>query len=82
MHVLLPGLIFLGIALLAWRWPVHGAFLFIAIGILILVGYPIVMSHFPFSTIVFVWLTMALPPIIAGVLLHHASRRTPFTTEN
>ena len=74
MHVLFPGLVFLGIALLAWRWPYHGVFVFLTIGLFVLIGYPVMMTHFPFSTILFVELTMALPPIIAGILLYVSNR--------
>jgi hypothetical protein len=74
MHILFPGLVFLGIALLAWRWPNHGVFVFVMIGLFVLIGYPIMMKHFPLSTIIFVELTMALPPLIAGILLYVANR--------
>jgi hypothetical protein len=76
MHVLLPGLVFLGIALLAWLWETHGAILFMAIGIVVLVAYPIVFGgRFPLSTVLLVELTMALPPLLAGVLLFIAARK-------
>lgn len=76
MHVLFPGVIFLGIALLAWRWETHGAVLFIAIGVIAMALYPVVFGgRFSFSTVIFVELTMALPPIIAGILLLIHSRK-------
>lgn len=74
MHIVLPGGVFLGIALLAWRWPNHGVFVLEAVGVFVLVGYPVVMRHFPSSTIIFVELTMALPPIAAGIMLLLAHR--------
>ena len=77
-HVLVPGGVFVGIAAIAWRWRVAGAILLIAIGAVIVVGYPIVFSEFfPTSTIVLVLLALAAPPIAAGVLLleaRHARR--------
>ena len=76
MHVLLPGLVFLGIALLAWRWETHGAILFMTIGLIVLIAYPILFGgKFPLSTIIFVDLTMALPPLVAGALLFVAVRK-------
>lgn len=74
MHILFPGLVFLGIALLAWRWPNHGVFVFLLIGAFVLIGYPVMMHHFPLSTIIFMELTMALPPILAGILLFLSTR--------
>lgn len=72
-HLLVPGGAFAAIAAIAWRWRVAGAILMIAAGATIFVGYPIVFGEFfPTSTIVFVLLTMAAPPVAAGVLLLEA----------
>ncbi len=78
-HLVVPGGVFAVIAALAWRWRVAGAMLMIVAGGTIFAGYPIVFGEFfPTSTIVFVLLTMAAPPVAAGVLLlearHHARR--------
>ena len=75
MHMIVPGVIFLGIALLAWRWPQHGIVVLVAIGLVAAAGYPIVMSSFAFTTILFVELTMALPPLVTALLFFCALRR-------
>ncbi len=74
MHIVFPGALFLGVALLAWRWPQHGALVFVIIGLIVMVGYPLMMGHMPFHTIFFVELTMGLPPLLAGSLLFFAYR--------
>lgn len=75
MHIAFPGILFLGVALLAWRWPQHGALVFVTIGLIVIVGYPLMMSHMPFHTIFFVELTMGLPPLLAGLFLYLAYRQ-------
>ena len=87
MHILLPGLVFVGIAAFAWRWQLHGAIVLILSGVVVLVGYPLLAGHrFPLATVIFVLLTMALPPLISGVLLFVDARkdekRLPFKTED
>jgi len=72
-HLLVPGGILAVIAAIAWRWRVTGAILLIAAGGTIFVGYPMIFGEFfPTSTVVFVLLTMAAPPVAAGVLLLEA----------
>lgn len=72
-HLLVPGGVFAVIAAIAWRWRVAGAILMIAVGGIIVVGYPIVFGEFfPTATIVLVLMAMAAPPIAAGVLLLQA----------
>jgi len=74
-HLLVPGGVFAGIAAVAWRWRVAGAMLMIAAGGAVFVGYPILFGEFfPTATIVFVLLSMAAPPVAAGVLLLEARR--------
>jgi hypothetical protein len=80
MHVLVPGLIFAGIALFAWRWQMHGAVVLIVSGALVMIIYPLVVGgRFPLSTVGFVLLTMALPPLVAGILLLIDARKHPRT---
>ena len=75
-HAALPGLAFLAGAAVAWRWETVGVVLLILEGLSVLVAYPIMTcAHFPLATIVFVLLTMALPPIAAGLLFLLGSRR-------
>jgi hypothetical protein len=46
-------------------------------GLVVLVGYPIMFSRrFPPNTILIMLLTMALPPLAAGILLLASRRRT------
>lgn len=64
-----PGLILLFTAAIPWRWePVGGAILVIE-GLIALIGYPLVAhDRFSSSTVIFVVLAMALPPLVAGAL--------------
>jgi hypothetical protein len=74
-HLVVPGGVLAGIAAVAWRWRLAGAILMIAAGGAVFVGYPILFGEFfPTSTIVFVLLSMAAPPVAAGVLLLEARR--------
>ena len=69
LHTTVPGLLFLAFAFIAWRWERQGGILLILLGMLITVWYPLGMgANFPPSTVVFVLLTMALPPALAGLL--------------
>ena len=72
-HLLVPGGVFAGITAIAWRWRFAGALLMIAAGGAIFIAYPIAFGEFfPTSTIVLVLVTMAAPPVAAGVLLLEA----------
>lgn len=69
-HILGPGAILLATAAIAWRWPSVGGALLMLEGLVVAVGYPMMANpRFPVATIVFVLLTMAAPPIVAGGLL-------------
>ncbi len=70
LHTALPGLVFLLTTIVAWRWEVIGGKLLMFEGLLILVIFPVIAAgSIPFSGILFVILTMALPPLVAGFLL-------------
>lgn len=70
LHTALPGLIFLLTAVIAWRWEVLGGKLLMFEGLLIFVIFPVIAAgSIPFTGILFVILTMALPPLVAGFLL-------------
>lgn len=70
LHAALPGLIFLLTTIVAWRWEVIGGKLLMFEGLLILVIFPVIAAgSIPFGGILFVILTMALPPLVAGILL-------------
>jgi len=76
MHTLVPGLIFLVFALVAWKWELLGGLLVLLSGVAVAIGYPVwAAGRFELMTIVFVLLTMALPPLVAGIL-HLASWAT------
>jgi len=68
-HTLTPGLILLASALFAWKYEKIGGGLLIVEGLIIAIAYPLLFgSRFPFSTVFFVLLTMAVPPLAAGIL--------------
>lgn len=76
-HTTVPGLVFLVTALIAWRWQAVGGMLLLLEGLIVAVGYPWrFQGRFPLGTYVFMELTMALPPLVAGVLFLAASRMT------
>ena len=52
---------------IAWRWERIGGILFLLIGHAVFVVYPMVMKV-SLSTILMIYLTMAFPPLIAGLL--------------
>ena len=71
MHLLIPGGIFIFSALVAWRRERIGAILFtfegvVATGILVVA---LVSSRLSPSTLLMMLLTLALPPLIGGILL-------------
>lgn len=69
------SLIFLGSAIIPWRWEAIGGIVLMVEGLAVLIGYPVMaQGRFPLSTIILMLLTMALPPLVAG-LLFLASRR-------
>ena len=72
LHLLVPGGAFAAIAAIAWRWRRAGAALLIGAGALIVAGYPLVGGQVPAATRIFLLLTLAAPPIAAGVLLLEA----------
>jgi hypothetical protein len=70
LHTALPGLIFLLTTIVAWRWEMIGGKLLLFEGLLVLVIFPVIAAgSIPFGGILFVILTMALPPLVAGFLL-------------
>lgn len=76
LHTALPGLIFLLTTIAAWRWEVIGGKLLMFEGLLILVIFPVIAAgSIPFAGILFVILTMALPPLVAGFLLRASWQR-------
>jgi len=77
-HALFPGLLFLASALLAWRRATTGSWLLLGEGLLVAIAYPLVMRNMPPPTVVFIMITMALPPAVSGlILLLQAAGRRP-----
>ena len=64
-----------GSAAIAWRWQRGGGLLLTVEGLLVLLGYPQAFSYLPPSTITFVLLTFALPPLLAGALFLACRKR-------
>ena len=59
-----------GSVFIATRWRRQGAWLLVLEGLVLTLGYPLVMNpQFPIVTIVFVIVTLGLPPLVAGVML-------------
>lgn len=70
LHTALPGLIFLLTTIIAWRWEMIGGKLLMFEGQCILVFFPVIAAgSLPIDGILYVILTMALPPLGAGFLL-------------
>ncbi len=87
MHVLFPGVLFVAIAVFAWRWPVHGGIVLMLCGIAVLILYPLQLRRaFSLSTLLLIVATMGLPPLFAGVLMLLHTRkhqpRFPFKAED
>ena len=62
MHAVMPGLLFLAAALIAWRWQALGGVLLIAAGLA--AG-----AYFPWARTVPGILVLPLPGIVAGLLM-------------
>jgi hypothetical protein len=69
LYALRPGLIFIAIALIVWFWPRFGAMLLIVTGFVLAGWYGVYFGHMPTSTKLFVLSTMALPPLLGGLIL-------------
>ena len=78
MHTTLPGLLFVGITLLAWRWERVGGPTLIVVGLALALIYPLSIGgwrvFYPF-----ILATMVLPPVVAGLLLWRHTRTSPAT---
>lgn len=70
LHATVPGLIFLLTAAIAWRWEMLGAKLLLLEGLLIFAFYPVITwGATSLTGVLLVIFTMALPPLLAGILL-------------
>lgn len=73
-HTAVPGLIFLVLFLIAWRWELIGGVLLVAVGAVVAVAYPLMFAErLPLAMIIPTEVSLAGPPLVAGVLfLIHA----------
>lgn len=75
-HSAAPGLIFLALALIAFRWERFGGRALVAIGVIVAIAYPMVFGgRIRTETVLMVLATMAIPPLLAGILLLHKVAR-------
>lgn len=85
LHVAVPGLFFVVLTLIVWRWEALGGGLLLLAGAAICVAYPLIFGQrFKWQVVFLVLLTMALPPLLAGVLFlvhwrhrHHMGHHHP-----
>ena len=69
-HTTVPGLIFLITALYCFKSEFTAPVLLIAEGIFVLIIYVVIaLGRFPLTTLLFVLVTMALPPVLSGTFL-------------
>ena len=69
-HLLVPGGTFAIIGGLARRWRTPAAIALIAVGAFVAIAYPLIyIEFFAASTVALVVATMAVPPLVAGILL-------------
>jgi hypothetical protein len=69
LNALRPGLVFVAIALIACFWPRLGGVLLILTGFVLAAWYAIYFGQMPTNTKLFVLSTIALPPLMCGLIL-------------
>ena len=69
LYALRPGLIFVAIVVIAWLWPRPGGVLLVVTGFVLAAWYGIYYGHMPTNTKLFVLSTIALPPLLGGLIL-------------
>jgi len=68
-HASVPGLILLATAVIAWPLEAFGGVLLMLEGIAVFIAYPIVTSSgSSIIAVLLIYITMALPPLVAGIL--------------
>jgi hypothetical protein len=69
LHLAVPGLFFVVLTLIVWRWEAVGGGLLLLAGAAICVAYPLLFGpRFAWTVVALVLLTMALPPLLAGAM--------------
>lgn len=69
LYALRPGLMFVAIVVIAWLWPRPGGVVLIVTSFLLAAWYGIYYGDKPTALKVFVLATIALPPLLAGLIL-------------
>jgi hypothetical protein len=77
MHMLIPGGVFIFSALIAWRWQLVGGIMFLLEGVVAsgFLTVALLSGSLSPSTLLMMFLTLALPPFAAGVLFLTYSER-------
>jgi hypothetical protein len=76
-HLLFPALTFFILWLIIWFWETPGSYIMIAVALAIGISYPLTMGRrFPAMTSILMELTMALPLLLAGILLILGRRKS------
>jgi len=68
-HTAVPGLFFALLVVVAWRWKTPGGILLVLASLFVFVAYPTLFRRLPPLVIFLTLLTMAVPPLVAGILL-------------
>ena len=77
LHLIFPALTFFVLWLIIWFWESPGSYIIIAVGLAIGIAYPLTIGRrFPAMTSILMELTMALPLLLAGILLILSRRRS------
>ena len=69
LYALRPGLMFVAVVLVAWFWPRVGGVVLVLTGFILAGWYAIFFGHMPTSTKLFVLGTIAVPPLVGGLIL-------------
>lgn len=70
MNLVLPAVISVAMAAFAWRWPRHGAAVFLFFGVSVLASYPLLLAESTaLSQRMLHIVLLGVPPLVAGILL-------------
>ncbi len=67
--VFVPGMVFLVTVIVAWRHEKGGGIALMLEGLAVAIVYPMIFRAMASSTVMFIFLAMALPPIVSGAFL-------------
>jgi hypothetical protein len=74
-QAIIPGVFFVGVALIATRWALAGGVALMLVGALAGVLYPTLVTNQSMGAVVFIEAAMAAPGVVAGALLILAKPR-------